>query len=112
MLMANCRVSILRGTYTDPLGDPVQSDTPTYENVPAAIREVASNETTISEGMPRQVRFLVGRLPVGTDIQYEDRIRIESGPKAGFVYQVDGIDETNQSAFLETGVRLELRRVS
>jgi hypothetical protein len=109
MLIANCKVSILRGTYKDPLGDTVESDNPTYEGVPASIREVASNETTVSEGMPRQVRFLVGRLPAGTDVQYEDRLRDEDN---GRVYQVDGIDETNQSAILETGIRLELRRVS
>lgn len=112
MLLANCRVSILRGNYTDPLGDPVQNDTPTYENVPASIREVSSNETTVAAGMPRQVRFLVGRVPSGTDVRYEDRLRIEDGPRAGYVYQIDGIDETNQSAILELGTRLELRRVS
>lgn len=109
MLLANCKVSILRGTYKDALGDPVESDNPTYVDVPASIREVASNETTVAEGLPRQVRFLVGRVPVGTDIRYEDRLRDEDN---GRVYQVDGIDEINQSAFLETGIRLELRRVS
>jgi len=109
MMLANCRVSILRGTYKDPLGDPVESDNPTYTNIPASIREVASDETTMAEGMPRQVRILVGRLPTGTDIQYEDRLRDEDN---GRVYLVDGIDEINQSAIMETGIRLELRRVS
>lgn len=109
MIIANCEVSILRGTTTDEFGDPVESDVPVYTGIPASIREVASNETTMAEGMPRQVRYLVGRLPTGTDIQYEDRLRDEDN---GRIYQVDGIDETNQSAILDLGVRLELRRVS
>jgi hypothetical protein len=109
MLIANCRVSILRGTVKDPFGDPMEIETPLYENVPAAISEVASNETTVAEGMPRQVRYLVGRLPAGTDVQHEDRLRDEV---SGQVYLIDGIDETASSAILDQGVRLELRRVS
>lgn len=109
MFLANCTVSILRGTYKDPLGDPVENDVPTYTGIVASILEVASNETTMATGLPRQVRYLVGRLPAGTDVRYEDRLRDEDN---GRVYQVDGIDEVSESAILDSGVRLELRRVS
>ena len=109
MIIANCRVSILRGTVKDSLGDLMESDEPVITGVPMSIREVASNETTVSEGMPRQVRFLVGRAAPGTDVRYEDRLKDEDN---GRVYLVDGIDETGQSGILDQGIRLELRRTS
>ena len=109
MLIANCVVSILRGTVKDSLGDPMESDEPVHTSVPMSIREVASNETTMSEGMPRQVRLLVGRAAAGTDVRHEDRLRDEAN---GRIYIVDGIDETSQSSILDQGIRLELRRVS
>ena len=109
MFIANCRVSILRGTFKDPYGDPIESDTPVQTGVPMSILEVASNETTVAGGMPRQVRYLVGRAHPGTDIRHEDRLKDEDN---GRVYFVDGIDEVSESAILDSGTRLELRRVS
>lgn len=112
MFIANCRVSILRGTFKDPFGDPIESDIPVQTGVPMSILEVASNETTMAGGMPRQVRYLVGRAHPGTDIRHEDRLKVEDGPRANHIYLVDGIDEVSESAILDSGTRLELRRVS
>lgn len=109
MLLANCTVSILRGTVMDPFGDPRDRDTPVHVDVPASIREVRSEVTTVSEGQPRQVRLLVGRVPVGTDIQHEDRLQDQA---TGQVYIVDAIDLDASSAIMDQGIRLDLRRVS
>ena len=109
MFLANSRVSILRGTYQNSVGDQVEADNAVYTGVLMSIREVASNETTVAEGMPRQVRYLVGRAPAGTDVKADDRLLDED---TGFIYFVDGVDEVSTSPIMDSGIRLELRRVS
>jgi hypothetical protein len=109
MWLSTSTFSILRGTTTDQFGDPKDTDQPVRTGIPGSVREIRSIVTTISEGRGQQVRFLVGRLQAGTDIQNGDRIRDEH---TGQVYIIDAIDPTPQSPILDTGVRLDLRRVS
>lgn len=109
MFLANRKVSILRGTVTDQYGDPKDRDTPIRTGIPASVREIRSIVTTESEGRGQQVRILVGRLPAGTDIRPGDRIQDEV---SGETFIIDAIDLTPQSPVMNTGVRLDLRRVS
>jgi len=109
VFLANRRVSILRGTVTDTYGDPKDRDTPTHTGIRASVREISSIVTTASDGRPQQVRLLVGRLPAGTDVQYGDRLLDEV---SGETFIVDAISLTAQSPVMDTGVRLDLRRVS
>ena len=109
VFLANRRVSILRGTVTDTFGDPKDLDTPVQTRVPASVRETRSIVTTVSDTRGQQIRLLVGRLPIGTDIRPGDRILDEA---SGETFIVDAIEPTAQSPVMDTGVRLDLRRVS
>lgn len=109
MFLANCRVSILRGTMTDAWGDPKDRTDPVHSGIPASIMTVRTNETTMSSGRPQQISYLIGRLPAGTDIQAQDRLLDEG---SGVIYIVDGVDLDARSPVIDTGVRLDLRRVS
>jgi len=109
MWLATSTFSILRGQAQDPFGDVMDLDSPIQTKVPGSVREVRSIVTTVSEGRGQQVRLLVGRLPAGTDVRPEDRIKDE---RSGKVFIVDAISLDPQSPIADTGVRLDLRRVS
>jgi hypothetical protein len=109
MFFANRKVSILRGTTTDPWGDPKDRDEAVHTGIPASVMLVRSAITTVSDGRPQQVGFLVGRVPAGTDILNEDRLKDES---SGEIFIVDAVNLQAQSAILDSGIRLDLRRVS
>lgn len=109
MFLANCKVSILRGTVTDAWGDQQDRDEAVHTGIPASIRLMRSTVTTLSDDRPQQVGILVGRVPAGTDIKNEDRLQDEN---TGEVYIVDAVQLQAQSAILNSGTRLDLRRVS
>jgi hypothetical protein len=106
--LATSTFSILRGSYQSPTGDQVDSDDAVQHGIPGSVREVRSDETTISDGMPRQIRYLVGRFAADVDVRHEDRILDEN---TGAVYLVDGISEPG-FAFFNVDKVLELRRAS
>jgi hypothetical protein len=109
MFLANCTVSILRGTVNDAWGDAKDLNNAVHTGIPASIMLVRSAVSTISDGRPQQVGFLVGRVPAGTDIQNEDRLQDEL---TGEVYIVDAVQLQARSAILDSGTRLDLRKVS
>lgn len=109
MFMANSTFSVLRGTMTDAYGDPKDSEQPVQTGIPGSVMEVRSVITTVSEGRGQQIRLLVGRLPAQTNVRHGDRLRDE---RTGHIYIIDAIDPTAQSAILDSGVRLDLRRVT
>lgn len=105
---ANTTVSVLRGTTTDAFGDPADTATVVASGITASIVEQGKTVTTKVDGMVRQVRRIVGRLPAGTDIQSGDRIKDE---KTSRIYVFDAsADITN--AVRRNDLRLDLRRIT
>jgi hypothetical protein len=109
MFLANTKVAILRGQTTDAFGDPVDSEETVQVDIPASISETRSQTILMSDGRPQQVRFLVGRLPASIEVREGDRIHDQ---ETGFVYIVDAIDLEARSFVMNSGGRLDLRRVS
>jgi hypothetical protein len=108
MWKATSVYSILRGQVTDEFGDPKDTDNAVHLHIPGSVTEVRSIVTTTAEGRGQQIRFLVGRLPEGTDVRHEDRLRDEH---SGEIYMIDAIGQF-RSPIMGTGVRLDLRRVT
>lgn len=106
--MAATTVSILRGSGTDAYGDPTDLDHTVRSNIPCSIRELRALVTTTSDGRPQQARFLVGRLPSDTDVRDGDRLRDD---RTGTIYILDAVTR-NPSAIMDSGIRLDLRRIT
>ena len=83
--IANCRISIFRGTIKDEGGDDAPSNVPERTGVPANIEEprtsVFSSSATVQGNVtptPRQVRALVGKVGSNVDVRIHDRILLEA----------------------------------
>jgi hypothetical protein len=79
--IANCKVSIFRGTTQDEGGDEKPANIPEREHVLASIEEprtsVFSSSATVQPQTgptPRQIRSLIGKVSAGTDVRIRDRI--------------------------------------
>lgn len=111
-VLANTRVTVLRGTETNDHGDPVDTDTEVagLADMPISILEQRMTVAGPATGRATEARFYAGR-PVGTwgsQLQEGDRLRVgEDGP----IYAIDFIG-AHDSAVLDLGPRLELRRVT
>jgi hypothetical protein len=82
--IANCRISIFRGTVKDEGGDEKPSNVPEATGVLASIEEprtsVFSSSTTVQPQTgttPRQVRALIGKVGSNVDVRVRDRILLE-----------------------------------
>jgi hypothetical protein len=104
-VIATTRVTILRGTSTDLFGDTVDTDTEAgteaQTDIPASLIEQTRTSRGPASGTPRVVRSAIARLPAGTDVTADDRIRDE---RTGRTYSVD---QVNQPSAI--GIAAELR---
>lgn len=82
--IANCHITIFRGTTTDEGGDPVPSSMPVAIHVVASIREprmhIFSGNDTVQGNTtqtPRVIRRLTGKVGSNVDVQRHDRILLE-----------------------------------
>lgn len=108
LALATTTISVLRGTATDAYGDEQDTDTVVYSGIPAAITEQSRRVTTRDDPTPRIVRYPVGRVTAGTDIQDQDRIRDD---RTGAVYIVDAVSQMANPA-VAADLRLDLRRTT
>ncbi|MEU3507675.1 hypothetical protein ABZ733_07065 [Streptomyces longwoodensis] len=106
--VATTSLAILRGTTTDAYGDEQDTDTPVRTGVPASLVEQSRRVTTRDDPTPRIVRYAVARVPAGTDITDQDRVRDE---RTGAVYIVDAVSGMDNPA-LQVDRRLDLRRTT
>lgn len=106
--VANTKVDILRGTTTDAWGDEQDTDTVVHSNVPASLTEQSRRVTTRDDPTPRIVRYAVARVPAGTDVTDQDRVRDQ---RTGAVYIVDAVSGMDNPA-LRVDRRLDLRRTT
>lgn len=106
--VATTLLTVLRGTTTDAYGDEQDTDTPVQTGVPASLVEQSRRVTTRDDPTPRIVRYAVARVPAGTDITDQDRVRDE---RTGAVYIVDAVSGMDNPA-LQVDRRLDLRRTT
>jgi hypothetical protein len=90
VFLATHLVDILRGTRTDEYGDDADHDVVVYSGVPCSITDAARRNWDRATGLPRTVRWYVGRFRPGTDLRAGDRVRDR---RTGIVYQVDSLAE-------------------
>jgi hypothetical protein len=106
--IATTTIAILRGTSTNAWGDEIDTDTPIYTGIPAALTEQSRRVTTRDDPTPRIVRYAVARVAAGTDVTDQDRVRDE---RTGAVYIVDTVSSMANPA-LTADLRLDLRRTT
>lgn len=106
---ANATVSILRGTTTDAYGDTVDVATAVATGITASIIEQRHLSTNPVDGTVRQVRYVTGRVPAGTDVRVGDRLKDEA---TLVVYIVDGAPHQPGNAMRTNDIRLDLRRIT
>ena len=102
-------VVILGGAgTTSEWGDPVEGEEVSLAGVPASI--VSRRRTVVPEGGREAitVRYYVGRLPHGTPVTGDNRLRDE---QTGTVYLIDHV-HTPPNPALPQDVQLDLRTVS
>jgi len=104
---ANTTVAVLAGTTTNAAGDVVDADTPTVTGVPALLVERSRNYTNQVDGMPRTVRYGKARVPTGTAVVKDDRVRDE---QSGAVYLVEAVFAPKDRQF-PADTQLDLKRV-
>lgn len=101
-------VEILGGTdTTDEWGDPTEGSTVLLADVPAAITESRTVVATESDPQAVAVHYYTGRLPAGTAVTKDQRLR----DAAGTLYVIDYVNIPNSPA-APGDVRLDLRRVT
>lgn len=106
---ANGIFAVYRDTTTDDYGDEVDDNTtPTLTGIPARITEQTRRVTTAADPTPRTIRWLVGRVELGTDIRADDRMINE---QTGAVFLVDAVSSIADGA-LTGDTRLDLRRTT
>lgn len=101
-------VSILRGTYTTPAGDTVDSLTPVYTGVPASVMEQSRRGIDSLTQDPRVYRYTTCRLPSGTDVLDTDLIRDEI---SGKIYAISAVSVLNSPVHVPD-LRLDLQYVN
>lgn len=76
--LATTSVSVLRGTTEDEWGDEIDSTTPAYTGVPAAIVESSRVTTDPATQAPRTIRSISCVMPGWADVLNSDRLQDEA----------------------------------
>lgn len=106
--VANCTVSILRGTETNAEDDEVDLEVPIYAGVRASIVQQSRRVYLPAEGASRIVRSYAGRVGAEVDVQKSDRLRRESD---GVVFLVVDIGDP-LSPVMTPDIQLSLSRTT
>jgi hypothetical protein len=110
--IANTRATVLTGTTTDDFDDVIDSLTPSINpkqrGFPAAITQSSKTVTTPEQPTPRVIRTHVARLPAGTPVGPEDRLRDDI---TGTVYAITAVT-AERGVGHAPDVRLDLKQVT
>jgi hypothetical protein len=106
--IATTQLTVLRGTTVDAYGDEQDTDTVIAKDIPASLTEQSRRVTTRDDPTPRIVRSAIARVPAGTDITDQDRVRDQ---RTGTTYIVDATSGMANPA-LTVDIRLDLRRTT
>ena len=105
--LANCTVSILRGTTTDQWGDTVDSGAVAATGIPAFIVVRSRSVFDPSTQTPRTVQTIVGAIGSTVDVRDTDQILDETH---SVTYAVESVTQP-LAAGITPDQTLELRRV-
>ena len=105
---ATTTVSVLRGTTTTEFGDVIASLTPYLTGIPASLIERTRTGISQSDQSFRVYRYVVARLPYGTDVTDTDQIKDES---TGIVYSIASVS-VNANPVVQQDLRLDLQRTN
>jgi hypothetical protein len=92
----------------DEWGDPIEGVDVLLAAVPALITERRTVVATESDPQAVTVHYYTGRLPAGTVVTRDQRIRTPDG----VIYVIDYVNATPTSPAVPADVRLDLRRVT
>lgn len=95
------------GGTSDEWGDPTEDETLVRAGVPASITENRTVVATESDPQAVAVHYYTGRLPAGTPVTKDNRLR----DAAGTLYSIDYVNVPNSPA-VPGDIRLDLRRVT
>lgn len=104
--LATTRVSVLRGTTTDVFGDEIDASTVRASGIPASLIEASRQAQQPVTGTPRIIRSHVCRVPPGTDVTEDDRIRDDMTSEVYIVVSVT----RNANPVMAQPLRLDLKR--
>lgn len=101
-------LDILGGTGgTDEWGDPLEGTEVLKSGVPAMVVERAQRVATEEDPQAVTVHYYVGRVPAGTPVNRDHRVRDRDGTLYSIDYVSHPADPTGQA-----DIRLDLRRVT
>lgn len=106
--IANTRISVLTGTSLDVWGDTLDGTTIAASGIPASLIEQSRLVTTPEQPTPRAIRYTIARLPAGTTVDVENRIKNEI---TGTVYAITNVTAPNGVGHTPD-LRLDLKRVT
>lgn len=106
--LANCTVSVLRGTSTNAYGDVLDNNTVAASGIPAFIAVQSRTVTDAASQTPRVVQTIRGALGSAVDIQDTDQLRDDTH---GVTYAVEAVTQP-LAAGITPDLELELRRVT
>lgn len=106
MNLATTTVSVLRGTATDAFGDETDLPTVAASGIPASLMESGREAQEPVTGTPRIIRTHVCRVPPGTDVTENDRIRDEQTSEVYIVVSAT----RNANPVMAQPLRLDLKR--
>jgi hypothetical protein len=101
-------VSVLRGTTVTEFGDTVDSGAVYLSGIPASLIERSRTGISQTDEALRVYRYLVCRLPYGTDVKDTDQIKDES---TGEVYSIASVS-VNANPVVQQDLRLDLKRTN
>lgn len=106
MHIATTKVSILGGTSEDAFGDEKDGTTVLQSGIPASLIESSREASQPVTGLPRIIRTHVCRLPPGTDVDEDNRIKDETTSE---IYIVVAVTK-NSNPVLAQPLRADLKR--
>ena len=105
-------VTVLRGISSDVFGDqidaPSEAGGDALTRIPASLLERTRTITTPNSATPRVVRYATARLPAGTPVTEDDRLRDE---QTGRIYAISAVTQPAAVGFTPH-LRLDLTRVN
>jgi hypothetical protein len=106
--LANCLISILRGTTTNRYGDEVDNGTVVASGIPALVTETNRTVYDRASQEARIIRVSRGAVQSDVDIRDNDQIKRED---TNTVYMVQSVTQPD-GAGVTTDLVLELKRVT
>lgn len=104
--LANCTVTIMRGTEANVYGDESDVGTPLYEHVPAAVTETAKQVFDPATQRPQTIRTSMCVLPSWADVLDSDTIQRED---TGDYFMIESIQRQPALIGIPPDIILTLR---